>query len=177
MQRKAIYVLALVLLSLSVGAQMPAKPGPEVKKLDYFIGSWSTEGTVAQGPWGMGGKFSSAGTAEWMSGNFFVISHADFKMPPEVGGDGKAVALLGYDTNQNVYTYDGFNSQGQHESSKGTVSGDTWIWTGEATYDGQDIKQKMTMKILSPSSYTMKFEVSLDGTTWMTFMDGKATKK
>lgn len=39
------------------------------------------------------------------------------------------------------------------------------------------IKQKMILKVLTPSSYTMKFEVSPDGTNWMTFMEGKATKK
>ena len=177
MNRKTSYVVALILVSFSAWAQMPAKPGPEVKKLDYFVGTWTTEGTVAQGPWGMGGKFSSTDTTEWMSGDFFVVGHSDFKMPPEIGGDGKEMSLMGYDTTQNVYTYDGYNSQGRHESSKGTVTGDTWTWTSEANYGGQDIKQKMTMKVLTPTSYTMKFEISLDGTSWMTFMEGKATKK
>lgn len=156
---------------------MGDKPGPEVKKLDYFVGTWTTEGTVAQGPWGAGGKFSTSETTEWMSGNFFVMGHSDFKMPPEVGGDAKAISMMGYDTDQNVYTYDAFNSLGRHEVSKGTVSADTWTWNGEASYEGQDIKQKMTIKVLSPTSYSVKFEVSMDGTTWMTFMDGKATKK
>jgi hypothetical protein len=35
----------------------------------------------------------------------------------------------------------------------------------------------MTLKILSPTSYNMKFEVSIDGTNWMSFMEGKVTKK
>jgi hypothetical protein len=30
---------------------------------------------------------------------------------------------------------------------------------------------------LSPTSYTMAYEISQDGTKWMTVMDGKATKK
>jgi hypothetical protein len=33
------------------------------------------------------------------------------------------------------------------------------------------------MKILSPTSYSLKFEVSVDGMTWMTFMEGTASKK
>lgn len=177
MNRKTIFVPAMILFAISVWAQMPAKPGPEVKKLDYFVGNWTTEGTVAQGPWGAGGKFSSTDTTEWMSGNFFVIGHGDFKMPPEVGGDGKQTAIMGYDTDENVYTYTGFNSQGRRELSKGTLSGDTWTWTSSANYAGQDIKQKLTIKTLTPTSYTMKFEISMDGTNWMTFMDGKATKK
>lgn len=177
MNRRGIFLAAFVLFSFSAWVQAAPKPDAEVKKLDYFVGTWTTEATIAQGPWGMGGKFSSTGTNEWMDGSFFVVGHSDFKMPPELGGDGKETSVMGYDTNQNLYTYDGFNSQGQHESYKGTVSGDTWTWTGEQTYDGQDIKQKMTMKALSPTSYSMKFEVSMDGTTWSTFMEGKATKK
>jgi len=98
-------------------------------------------------------------------------------MPPELGGDGKATSYMGYDTNENVYTYDEFNSQGRREISKGTFSGDTWTWNSKQNYDGQEIKQKMTMKVLTPSSYSLKFEISMDGTNWMTFMEGKATKK
>ena len=178
MQRRIVLIVSLFFLAaIASSAQMPDKPGPEVKKLDYFIGNWTTEGTIAQGPWGMGGKFTATDSIEWMPGNFFVVGHSDFKMPPELGGDGKETSFMGYDTNQNVYTYDGFNSQGRHESSKGSVSGDTWTWTSTENYGGQDIKQKMTIKIVSPTSHTMKFEVSMDGTNWIPFMDAKVTKK
>ena len=177
MNLKGILVSILLLFTASSWAQMPPKPGPEVKKLDYFVGTWSVEGTVAQGPWGAGGKFTSTDTSEWMPGSFFVEGHSDFKMPPEVGGDGKATSFMGYDTDQNAYTYDEFNSQGRRETSKGTVSGDTWTWTSTQNYDGQEVKQKMTIKVLTPASYSLKFEVSIDGTTWMTFFDAKATKK
>lgn len=178
MNRRIALLPLLMFVALSSRAQMGEQPGPEVKKLDYFVGTWTTEGTVAQGPWGMGGKFSSIETLEWMAGNFFVQGHSDFKMPAEVGGDGKEVSFMGYDTLQNVYTYDSFSSQGRRETSRGTVSGDTWTWSSSQTYGGQDIQQKMTVKILSPTSHSLKFEVSMDGgKTWMTFMEGKATKK
>jgi hypothetical protein len=112
------------------------------------------------------------------AGEFFFEGHSDFKMPPEVGGDGKSVSFLGYDTEQNRYTFDEFNSHGRRESSIGTLSGDTWTWTSSQTYSGKDVNQKMTMKAISPTSYSLKFEISLDGgKTWLTFMEGKATKK
>ncbi len=177
MNLKAILVSTLVLFTASAWAQMAPKPGPEVKKLDYFLGTWAVDGTIAQGPWGAGGKFTSNDTSEWMPGGFFLEGHSDFKMPPEVGGEGKATSYMGYDSDQNVYTYDEFNSQGRREISKGTVSGDTWTWTSTQNYGGQEIKQKMTIKMLTPTSYTLKFEISMDGTNWMTFMDAKATKK
>jgi hypothetical protein len=177
MKFKTILLSTLVLLAVSASAQMAPTPGPEVKKLDFFVGTWTTEATIAPGPWGAGGKFASTDTTDWMPGKFFVEGHADFKMPPELGGDGKAVSYMGYDTDENVYTYNEFNSQGRRVNSKGTVSGDTWTWTSSQNYGGQEIKQKMTMKVLSPTSYSLKFEVSTDGTTWTTFMDAKATKK
>jgi hypothetical protein len=177
MIRKTVLVSALILITVSAWAQMGGAPGAEVKKLGYFVGTWTAEGTIAEGPWGAGGKFSSSGTTEWIPGEFFVVRHADFKMPPELGGDGKETAIMGYDTDQNVYSNDAFNSQGKHTASKGTFSGDTWAWTSTANYGGQDIKHRMTIKILSPASYTLKVEISIDGTNWMTFMDAKATKK
>ena len=84
---------------------------------------------------------------------------------------------MGYDTDQNMYTTDEFTEQGRHDASKGSVAGDTWTFNSTANYGGQEVKQRMTIKTLSPTSYTMKFEVSIDGTNWMTFMEGKATKK
>lgn len=177
MNRKPMLLVAFVLFTVCAWAQMGAKPGTEVKKLDYFAGTWTTDGTIAQGPWGAGGKFSSTETAEWMNGNFFLVSKDNFKMPAELGGDGQGESVMGYDTDKNIYTLDSFNSQGQHEVSKGSVSGDTWTWNSTMTYSGQEISQKLTMKVVSPASYTMKLDISIDGTNWLPFMDGKATKK
>ena len=181
MHPKTILVSTLVVLTAlftaAASAQMNSAPGTEVKKLDYFVGTWTTEGTIPQGPWGMGGKFTSTRTGELMPGSFFVESHSDFKMPSEVGGDGKSVSFMGYDAGANQYTFDDFNSHGRRQIAAGTVSGDTWTFTSTQNYAGQEVKQKTTMKVLSPASYSLKIEVSLDGTNWMTFMDAKTTKK
>jgi hypothetical protein len=40
-----------------------------------------------------------------------------------------------------------------------------------------EIQGKMTIKTLSRTSYTLKFEVSMDGKNWTPFMEGKASKK
>ncbi len=177
MNRRIIFLSFLILIAASAMAQMGGPPGPEVKKLEYFVGTWTTDGTIAQGPWGMGGKFSGSGTTEWLPGNFFLQSQTEAKMPPEIGGDSKAVMIMGYDTQQNTYTSDRFSSLGQHETSKGTLAGDTWTWSSTSNYGGTEIQGKMTIKTVSPTSYTFKYEVSIDGKNWMPFMDGKATKK
>ena len=43
MNRKAILVSTLVLLTASAWAQMAPKPGPELKKFDYFLGTRTTD--------------------------------------------------------------------------------------------------------------------------------------
>ena len=60
---------------------------------------------------------------------------------------------------------------------KGTVDGDTWTWLSDEHMGGMAMKGRFTMKVLSPTSYNMKFELSQDGTNWTTAMEGKATKK
>jgi Protein of unknown function (DUF1579) len=173
----AIFVLAVS--SVAAVAQMtPPTPAPELKKLDYFAGNWSNEATIAAGPWGSGGKFSDTVTTEWLKGGFFIVSHSDFSLPSELGGNGTALAILSYDSDKKVYIEERFDSNGRHETITGTLNGDTWIWTSQNDYNGMMIQSRMTIKAVSPTSYTSKYEVSADGgANWMPFWDGKATKK
>jgi hypothetical protein len=167
--------LALVTAS-SVQAQMgAATPAPELKKLDFMAGNWTSEGDMKPGPGTPGGKFSSSSHAQWMDGNFFLVEHSDLDLGAM--GKGKELSILGYDPDRKVYTYNAFNSMGEAESSTGTVEGDTWTWTSEEHMGGTTMKGRFTMKVLSPTSYTMKFELSKDGANWTTAMEGKATKK
>jgi len=170
--------LVLVLTSVAVAQMSTPTPAPELKKLDYFTGNWSSEATIASGPWGAGGRFTDTVTDEWMKGNFFVLRHSDFSLPPELGGAGTSLAILGYDGDKKVYTEERFDSSGRHEVRTGTLNGDTWTWTGENNYGGMMIQSRFTIKVTSPTSYTSKYEISMDGgTNWMPFWEGKATKK
>ena len=152
-------------------------PGPEVKKLDYFVGNWLTHGTIFAGPWGNGGKFSWTEKSEWMSGNFFVIGRWDFTMPEHLGGDGEEIFIMGYDANEAIYTFDAFTSQGRHQVSRGTVSDDKWLWTSRAIDSGKKLEQKYEIEIVSPAMYRLKFEICEDGVSWHPFMEGVAEKR
>jgi len=178
MKRLSIVTVALALIfaaAVSAQAQMQMpKPGPELKKFDYFVGSWILEGDTKASPFGPAGKWSGTETLKWMDGGFFLVSHSTFKS--DSMGNGSGVAYMGYDVNDKMYTYDEFNTMGEAEHSKGMVEGDTWTWTNDEKMNGQTIKGRFSMKILSPTSYTMKFEMSQDGTNWNTIMEGKATK-
>ena len=179
MKTKIALGLFIAFSAAGVWAQMsPPTPAPELKKLDYFAGSWTSEATVAPGPWGPGGKFSDTVNAEWMKGDFFLVSHSDFSLPLELGGSGASLSILGYDTDKGTYTNERFDSRGRHVVATGTLKGDTWTWTGENNYGGMTIQTRFTMKMISPTSYTSKYEVSSDGgASWLPFWEGKATKK
>jgi hypothetical protein len=153
------------------------KPSPELKKLGYFVGTWITQGTITRGPWGAGGEFSWTERTKWMVGRFFLVGRWNFKMPADMGGDGEELFVIGFDPSPSVYTFDAFSSQGLHQISRGTCIGDTWTWTSEGFQDGRPVQQKMTMRVLSRTSYLVKFEISSDGAAWMTFMEGKARKQ
>jgi hypothetical protein len=175
MKRSFAIVTCILLISAIAFAQMgPPKPAPELKKLDYFSGSWTSTGEAKPGPMGPGGKFSESGKGEWMDGDFFLVINSNFK--GGAMGDAKGVAYMGYDPEEKVYTYDAFSSAGEAIHAKGTLDGDTWSWNNDFKMGGQTIKSRYTMKVVSPTEYTFKFDMSPDGTKWDTGMEGKATK-
>jgi len=150
------------------------KPAPELKKLDYFVGTWAAEGEIKPGPMGPGGKFTGTNRVEWMDGGFFLVTHSDFS---GAMGTGTETAYMGYDSDDKAYTYDSFNTLGEADHAKGSLDGDTWIWLSESRVGQQAMKGRLTIQVLSPSAYKFKFELSPDGTHWSTLLEGKDTKK
>ncbi|MBZ5706132.1 MAG: DUF1579 domain-containing protein [Acidobacteriia bacterium] len=167
-------LIACLLLGAFAAAQMgPPTPAPELKKLDYFVGTWTLDGDMKPGPFGPGGKMTETEKVEWMQGNFFLVIHSDFK---SAMGNGMGMAYMGYNPEDKVYTYDAFNSMGEAEHSKGTLSGDTWTWTSEDKMGGKIMKGRFTIKELSATSYSFKFEMAGEDGNYASMMEGKATK-
>ena len=171
----ALLIATLLFTGMASAQMQMPKPGPELKKLDYFTGNWTCDGDMKPGPMGPGGKMTMGDDSKWMDGGFFVVIRSEYKSASM--GDGTGTSFLGYDPQDKVYTYDEFNSQGEAVHAKGTVDGDTWTWNSDMKMGPQTAKGRFTEKILSPTAYTFKFEMSQDGTKWDTVMDGKATKK
>lgn len=175
MKRSLLIVTAIALLAAAALAQGPMPPpGPEVKKLDYFVGNWTSEADMKPGPMGPGGKITIAEKTEWLEGGYFIVIHSTFKSAAM--GNGSGIAFMGYDVQEKTYTYDEFNSFGEATHSKGVLDGESWTWTNDIKMGPQTLKGRYSMKILTPTSYSYKFEVSPDGTTWNLVMDGTATK-
>lgn len=178
MKRKLLTgALAAALFAAIVSAQMrPPAPAPELKKLDYFAGDWSIEANMKASSFGPGGKMTGTDHIEWMQGNFFMIIHSKFSS--QSMGNGVEYAVMGYDSNKKQYTYESFNSAGEHEVATGTPDTDGKVWTWYSSPDTPGpMKWRYVETVLSPTSYTIKFDMSQDGKTWSSVMDGTATKQ
>lgn len=174
---KTIIMISAAWLALAAAALAQtemAKPGPEHKKLDIFVGSWTLAGDMKPSSFGPGGKMTENEKCEWMDGDFFLLCHTDFKSSM---GDGSGLSILGYSTDDKSYTYREYNSWGESMDSKGSsADADTWIWISDEKIAGKMMKARFTMKFISPATYTFTYEMSDDGTKWNLLMDGQATK-
>ena len=158
--RLVVCVMFFVISIQAQAPQGPPKPGPEVKRLAYNIGTWNIVGEAK--PFGPmpGGKITATQKCEWYSGGFFAMCHSEGTGPM---GSGKGVSFLGYDPNEKVYTFHEFTSTGDVIDSKGTVNGDTWNWTAESKMGDVKISVRVTIKEVSKTEYTFKLEMSQNG--------------
>jgi hypothetical protein len=150
-------------LAISIYAQAPQgapKPGPEIKKLAYNLGTWHVTGEAK--PFGgmPGGKLNSTEKCDWYSGGFFVTCHSESGGP---SGPSKAVSFMGYDADQKVYTYREFSSTGDVIDAKGTGDGDTWNWTADSKMGDDKYSARVTIKHVSATEYTFKLEMAKNG--------------
>lgn len=180
--KRTLYALAACAVISVAGPQVAAaqatqapKPGPEHKRLGYFVGKWNAEGEVKPGPMGPGGKTKSSDTCEWFEGQFSVVCRYEGTGPM---GPSKSIGILGYSTEEKVYTYYGIDNSNMTMASvpKGTVKGDTWTYTDESTMGGQKVKSRVTLKEVSPTEYTFRMEFQGADGKWAPVMESRNTK-
>ena len=177
MRRTIASVIGAVAVCVAgVAAQgPPTKPTPEHKKLEYFVGKWTTTGEMKASPMGPGGKISASDTCEWFQGGFAVVCNSLGTGP---SGPMKSIGIMGYNAEQKVYTYYGLDNTAMvmMSAAKGTVSGDTWTYVDEGTMGGQPFKTRFTLKTASPSSYTFRWELLGPDKNWTEILEGTSTK-
>ena len=173
----AVCVAATVCQAQFATAQAPAtpKPGPEHERLGFFVGKWTGTGEMKPGPMGPGGKMTTTDDCQWFEGHFSVICNSTGQSPM---GPGKSMGILGYSTEDKVYTYYGVDNSGMTMASvpKGTLQGKTWIYNDESIMGGQKVKTRVTIKELSPTSYSFLMEAQSPDGKWAPMMETTNTK-
>jgi hypothetical protein len=168
-------VRPLTAMQTAPAPQTAPKPGPEHKKLGFFVGKWTSEGEMKPSPMGPGGKVTGTDDCQWFDGGFSVICRSEGKTPM---GPSKSIAILSYSPEEKVYTYYGVDNSAMTMTTvpHGTIQGDTWTFADESMMGGQKVKSRVTIKEVSPSSYNFTMEVQGPDGKWMPMMESKSTK-
>jgi hypothetical protein len=93
-------------------------------------------------PFGPAGKFAGTGDNQ-MLGDFFLVINSEGS---GAMGPIKEVAVMGYDAKSKRYTYDAYNSMGEHDTSAGSISGNIWTWQSpEREMGGKKVKGRFIL--------------------------------
>lgn len=151
--RSSIAVILTCAFTAVLFAQAPAgppKPGPEHKKLEYFLGKWNLESQMKANDFVPAGKVTGTETYTLGPGGFSVERRFEGKTP---AGEVKHLGIMGYDSHAKNYTYFYANSVGGVGTAKGSVTGNTWTWTTEDKLSGTAVKGRFTATRSSPTRH------------------------
>jgi len=147
----------------------PPKPGPEHKKLEYFVGKWTVESEIKANEFVPAGKIVTTETCTLGPGGFYVECRNEGPLPTRL-------AIIAYDSHAKVYTSYYASSAGLVGTGTGTVNGNTWTWMVEDKYAGKAIKGRTTITMSSPTQYTIKYEMADEKGGYTPITEGTATK-
>lgn len=155
-------------------ANQTPKPGPEVQKLSYYVGTWVGEGESKGGPFGPAGKLSSKQTCKWFTGGFQVLCEGE-----ETGPTGIRAFLnvLGYDPETKAYTQYSISSFGESEDDRGgSLVGDKLVFVVNQDAGADHVQIRYTEVHLSATLYAYEAEAAVNGKPWTVIANGKITK-
>ena len=169
------FVIAFTLCATVTRAQTPTapKPGPEVKKLAIMVGKFTNEGEMkagAMGPNSPAQKATGTDDCRWTAGGFGVLCNSTVDM---AGMKATEVAIVYYDPASKMYHYHSVDSAGDVDNATGSVSGDTWTWTGESIQGGKSMHSRFTMKANSKDSFDYTVDTGDSESSMTTVMTGK----
>jgi Protein of unknown function (DUF1579) len=166
-----ILICGFTALLLAQAPAAPPKPGPEHKKLEYFVGKWTVESEIKANEFVPAGKTVGTETATLGPGGFYVESRAEGGQLPT------RLAIMAYDSHAKVYTSYYASSVGLVGTGTGSVNGNTWTWMVEDKFAGEAVKGRTTVTTLSPTQYNFKYEMADEKGGYITIVEGKATKE
>lgn len=171
----AVSVVLTSGLVLAQAAGETPKPGPEHKRLEYFVGTWNSEGETMPNPYMPAGKFTSRDTCKWFEGGYAVVCNYEGKGP---AGPTKGIGIIGYNAAAKVYTYYGLDNTPMAMISipHGTLKDGTWTYNDVAKMGDTTMTSRYIIKELPPDSYTFQWEMKGEDGSWTTAVKGKSTR-
>ena len=164
-----ILICGFTSLLLAQAPPAPPKPGPEHKKLEYFVGKWTAENEIKANEYVPAGKGVSTETYTLEPGGFYLEHLAEGQIPRTLG-------IIAYDSHAKAYTSFYASSAGLVGTGVGSVNGNTWTWMVEDSFAGKAVKGRTTITMLSPTETTSKYEMADGKGGYTTIVEGTFTK-
>lgn len=175
MRVPAAITVGLILTAWALAQTSPqaSAPAPEQQMMGYFAGDWTLTGTAKIDPKTPGTPFHATEHGEWVPGGYFLETKTVMHGPM---GDVHSVRMMEWVPQDKAYTYNAYNSLGEHVMAIGTAQGNTWVWNSEKKLNGVVTKGRYVVTLTSPAAYTFKSETAKPGGGWVTVMEGKAER-
>jgi len=173
---KNLCTLFLILTAAAFAQAPQSMPAPSQQQLvmGYFAGDWKLTGTAKISPNGPSSPYTATEHGEWVQGQYFLEIHSVSHGPL---GDIHGVRMLEYNPADKAYTYNAYNSLGEHTVAVGKFENEnTWTWNAVEKMNGVATNGRYTVILTSNNTYTFKSEVQTSKGAWATVMEGKATR-
>lgn len=150
---------------LVLSFQTPA-PSIELRRLDYFLGTWSFEWNVPDSPLGPAGKITGTESCQKILDGLFYQTDIQGNGPL---GPFEGLAILGYDKRENIYQRYEFDSLGFSTVKTGTIGSDAGGWnmiyweSSPIKRNSHTIRLKGSTHMYSPINFRIRVQISVDG--------------
>ena len=172
-----VFCLAPALMAQEAPYAAP-KPGPEMAKLQAFVGTWDVEEVIEPGAMGPGGKGHGVSQITLGPGGFSLhirYTSTDSK-GPMAGFKGEGYLL--WDGEAKTYRQTWVDSMAPMLAlATCHWEGDEFVSVTEGTMMGKPFKSIDRFTKITPKGYVMITEASMDGGPMKTFMTLTHTRK
>ena len=167
--RATAVVILAVLFALPAATPGPveAQPGPEQKKLDFFIGKWRNDTEVKASASVPASKASGTDECEWFA-NMHVVCRGE---TTGAAGLYRAMRVISYVPAMKQYASYTVDSLGYAVFSMGQVQGSTWTFATDLA----GVKTRYVVKGGKDGYSAVSEWAGADG-KWTTTSETKATK-
>lgn len=165
------FFAAVPLMALALPAVAAADP---LDSLDRFAGTWHSQGTFVDSPYGKAGTADATTTCAWSTSHTFMICQQSVTMSGATTAD---VAIYTYDADAKVYRF--YNVQ-TNRAVPIVITVDDKSVTYPVSFknNGRDVTIRTVNVWDSPSLYRWRTEYSNDnGATWVPMASGTSQRQ
>jgi hypothetical protein len=143
------------------------------KKLERLVGNWAGEEKLSPSPWDPKGGPAIGKVSNRSTLDGFIVTQ-EYEQIRNGVTSFKGFGIFSYDANRDCHVMHWIDSMGSPVSEfTGSVENNVWTLTNQ----GQMGHSRAIFDFSKDNQYHFKMDISQDGKSWYTFMEGSYTKK